>query len=274
MLLDYQCRIAVNRSGVPVPRGAIVVQDYPRLSFIALALVSCSKPTEPAKDPAKALPAKSAPGRPKPLDGWGPFKFGMAFDDAFTAQPGIRWDGESFQKCRDEMPLKGCSLAPNVEDSYVPLTAGVALLPSLSFNQDGKLVTIDMTKILRGNIAPRQCERVHGQLLDYLDAEWGPGKASGHDPKNAVKRTTPKGRTFYHTAGSGPVFVFDVEDFSVRPDGRKITIISHYTAKSEYSPADCWVSIYFDAPKSLERPQIEFPAVDEATENKSEGETE
>lgn len=235
------------------------------VAALALPLVACSPSGVSQNDAAENLsgPAKPKTRQPRQFDGWGAFKFGMSFDDAIIAETGIRWDGESFRTCRDEMPIRGCTLWA-ADDSYAPLITGVALLPHLSFNQKAELTTVDMTKRLRGTVTPAQCERAHGQLLDYLDAEWGPGKSREKLPGDMLERTTPKGRTFYRSPREGSVFVLNLEDFNKLPDGRKVTIISHYTAANEYSEADCWLSIYFDGPKSLERPPSE--PVEEASE--------
>lgn len=220
---------------------------------IAALIVACS-PTDAVTN--NDTNQTTEPKPEKPLDGWGSFKFGMTFDDALTVEPGVRWGSESFQDCRDEMPLKGCTLDPS-EESYVSLTAGVALLPALYFNREGALYTVRMQKVMRGDISLAQCEHAHGALLDYLDYEWGSGTVPIRGKGPQVNRKTPKGRTFFRTGGPGPVFVMDIEDFSKRPDGRKITILSHYTAKSEYTPADCWLGIYYDGPESIERPPPE-----------------
>lgn len=224
---------------------------------ISIALASCSP--EPSTMTGDNVAADAPRVRqPQHFNGWGSFKFGMSFDDAIIAQTGVRWDGESFRKCRDEMPIRGCTLWAS-EDSYVPLTAGVALLPHLSFNQKAELTTIDMTERLEGEVTPAQCERAHGQLLDYLDAEWGPGKSRETEYRKLLKRTTPKGRVFYRTTDGESVFVMDIEDFNKLPDGRHLSIISHYSKASEYTKARCWLSIYFEGPKNLERPPYEQP---------------
>jgi hypothetical protein len=181
----------------------------------------------------------------------------MSFDDAFVAQPGLQWDSKTFNECRNEMALRGCTLWPDVDRSYVPLTAGVALLPHLSFNRKGELVTINMQKIMRGgDITAAQCERVHSQMLDHLDAQWGRGKPREDDGSGSkwTERKTPKGRK-YSQSNEGTMVFFQLEDFNALPDGRKISILSHYTA----TLPDCWVSVYFDGPKSLERPPLEEP---------------
>jgi len=62
---------------------------------------------------------------PPPLKAWDEFRFGMSFDEAITAAAGIEWDGDSFRKCRDQIPVKGCTLSPDAERSYRSSIAGM-----------------------------------------------------------------------------------------------------------------------------------------------------
>ena len=188
----------------------------------------------------------------KSFKGWGPFTFGMNFDDALTAYPGVVWDAESSRKCRDEMPLRGCTLNPT-GGSRVPLTAGVALLPTVIFNQEGKLATIRLRKFLRGDIKPAQCERAYGQLLDYLHETWGPPTASSSNKRAMLKRSTLKGREFFPDTGDGAVV--SRETFHVQPDGRQIILQSSYIGATESAPAVCHLSIYYRGPESLQPPE-------------------
>lgn len=188
----------------------------------------------------------------RPFNGWGLFTFGMNFNDAFVAHPGVMWDPESFRKCRDEMPLRGCTLSP-AKGSRVPLAAGVALLPNLIFNQDGKLAAIRLRELVRGDIEPAQCERAHGQLLDYLYETWGSPTSSSPATAGMPRRSTPEGREFFR--GTSDDSVIGTETFNVQPDGRQIVLLSSYIGSTRLAPAVCHLSIYYRGPQSLQPPE-------------------
>src|SRR5690348_3280978 len=101
-----------------------------------MVAAACSKSPAASQNSAN-IPAEAAarPTSPAPLKKWDEFTFGMSFDDAITAASGIQWDGESFQKCRNEIPVKGCSLSADPERSYRPGLAGMELMPTLDFNE-------------------------------------------------------------------------------------------------------------------------------------------
>ena len=187
----------------------------------------------------------------KSLKGWGPFTFGMKLDNALTAYPGVVWDAASFHRCRAKMLLKGCALSA-AEESRVPPTAGVALLPEVIFNQEGKLAAIRLRKFLRGDIEPAQCGRVHGQLLDHLQKTWGSPMASSSN-----KHGKPKGREVSPSADDAAVI--GRETFHVQPDGRQIILLSSYIGPTDSAPAVCHLSIYYRGPKSLQPPPEERP---------------
>lgn len=185
----------------------------------------------------------------KSFNGWGPFTFGMNFDDTLSAYPGVVWEEESVRKCRDEMSVRGCTLS-SAEESRVPSTAGVALLPQVVFNQEGKLGTVRLGKFLRPNIEPVQCERAFGQLLDDLHETWGAPTAASSSKPGMLKRSTPKGREFFLGFGDGAVI--GRETFQVQPDGRQIILRSGYMDATDSAPAVCHLSICYRGPESLQ----------------------
>jgi hypothetical protein len=192
----------------------------------------------------------------KSFNGWGPFRFGMNFDDALTAYPTVVWDTNSVRRCRAEMRLRGCTLNPG-EGSRVPPTAGVALLPSLIFNQEGKLATVRLRTFMRGDLKPTQCERAYGQLLDHLHSTWGGPAASASNKPGMLKRRTPQGRAFLLGTGDGAVA--GRETFHVQPDGRQIILRSGYIGATDSAPAVCHLSIDYRGPASLQPPPEQRP---------------
>jgi hypothetical protein len=185
------------------------------------------------------------------FNGWGPFTFGMNFEDALTAYPGIVWEAASLRKCRDEMSLKGCTLNP-AQGSRVPLTTGIALLPSVTFNQEGGLATVRLSTFLRANMAPALCERAYGQLLDGLYEAWGTPKANDPNGRGMLRRSSPNGREFFLGIDGGAAIARDT--FHVQPDGRQITLRSGYLSATDSAPAVCHLSIDYRGPESLQPP--------------------
>lgn len=186
------------------------------------------------------------------FNGWGPFTFGMKFDDALAAYPGVVWEAASLRKCRDEMSLKGCTLNP-AEGSRVPMTTDVALLPSITFNQAGKLATVRLSRFLRANMAPAPCELAYGQLLDDLYETWGAPTPGSWDRRGMLKRSTPKGREF--SLGIDEGAVVGRQTFHVQPDGRQIILRSGYIGATASAPAVCHLSIDYRGPEILQPPE-------------------
>jgi hypothetical protein len=240
------------------------VANVRRSSVLLLVLAAaCSKSPaacQRAANKEAAAPAKPSP--PAPLTKWDEFTFGMSFDDAITAAPGIEWDAEDFQKCRNEIPVKGCMLSADPQRSYRPSFAGMALVPTLHFNEDGKLTDLRIGRIYKAGVTAPQCEAMHGRILDKLTSMFGQRsyEAKGAD-KAMVLRQSPGGNTYHRSNSVSPVMVAGVEDFRVATDGGKISLLTTFTAGGEYTEPECFIDIYVDGPKSLHRAPIDFPDV-------------
>lgn len=231
-----------------------------RSNILLLVLAAgCSASPASNQDATQAkgeAPAKPAP--PGPLKKWDEFTFGMSFDDAIKAARGIEWDAESFQKCRNETPVKGCSLSANPERSYRPSFAGMELMPTLDFNEDGKLTDLRIGRIYKASVTAAQCEAMHGRLLDKLTSMFGQRsyEQKGAD-KGMVVRHSPGGNTYHRSKSVTPVMVAGIEDFRVATDGGKISLLTTFTAGSEYTEPECFIDIYVDGSKSLRRRPLE-----------------
>jgi hypothetical protein len=226
--------------------------------FLALVAGCSASPATNQSTASGQAEAGAKPSPPAPLNKWDEFTFGMSFDDAITAAPGIQWDGESFQKCRNEIPVKGCSLSADPERSYRPSFAGMELMPTLDFNEDGKLTDLRIGRIYKAGVTAAQCEAMHGRLLDKLTSMFG---QRSYEPKGADKamvvRTSPGGNTYHRSRSVTPVMVAGVEDFRVTTDGGKISLLTTFNAGSEYTDPECFIDVYVDGPKSLPRRPLE-----------------
>jgi hypothetical protein len=226
---------------------------------MAACLGGCSSSQTNNQAAAKAKAASpQKPSVPAPLRKWDEFTFGMSFDDAITAARGIEWDAESFQKCRNEIPVKGCSLSADPERSYRPTFAGMELMPTLDFNEDGKLTDLRIGRIYKAGVTAAQCEAIHGRLLDKLASLFGP---AAHDEKGAYKAMvvgrSPGGNAYHRSKSVNPVMVAGIERFRVATDGGDISLLTTFTAGSEYTDPECFIDIYVDGPKSLRRRPLE-----------------
>ena len=192
----------------------------------------------------------------KSFNGWGLFTFGMDFEDALTVYPGVVWEAESLRRCRVEIPSRGCLLTP-AEESGFPRTAGVALLPVVSFNREGKLSAITLRKLLRGGLSPAQCGRAHAQLLDHLSKTWGFPTASSSDANGMQDRSAPRGRELLPSTSDGAVI--GRESFHVQLDGRQVVLLSRHISPTDSAPAVCHLSIYYRGPNSLQPPPEDRP---------------
>jgi hypothetical protein len=234
------------------------------LLLVLAAGCSASPASNQATAQARAeVPSKPSP--PPPLKKWDEFTFGMSFDDAITAARGIEWDGESFQKCRNEIPVKGCSLSADPERSYRSSFAGMELMPTLDFNEDGKLTDLRIGRIYKAGVTAAQCEAMHGRLLDKLTSMFG---QRSYKPKGADKamivRQSPGGNTYHRSKSVNPVMVAGIEEFRVAADGGDISLLTTFTAGSEYTDPECFIDIYVDGPKSLRRRPLEKVEVPKA----------
>jgi len=233
-----------------------------RASVLLLVVAAACSKSPAAGQKAENSPAQASakPSPPAPLKKWDEFTFGMSFDDAITAARGVEWDAESFQKCRNEIPVKGCSLSANPKRSYRPSFAGMELMPTLDFNEDGKLTDLRIGRIYKAGVTAAQCEAMHGRLLDKLTSMFG---QRSYEPKGADKaavvRKSPGGNTYHRSKSVSPVMVAGIEDFRVATDGGKISLLTTFTAGSEYTDPECFIDIYVDGPKSLRRAPIDFP---------------
>jgi hypothetical protein len=236
--------------------------------LMAACLAGCS--SSPANNQAAAQTKVGSPQKasvPPPLKKWDEFTFGMSFDDAITVAPGIQWDAESFQKCRNEIPVKGCSLSADPDHSYRATFAGMELLPTLDFNEDGKLTDLRIGRIYKAGVTAAQCEAMHGRLLDKLTSMFG---QASQDKKGADKAMvigrSPGGNTYHRSKSVNPVMVAGIEWFRVASDGGEISLLTTFTAGSEYTDPECFIDIYVDGPKSLRRrplEKVETPKADE-----------
>lgn len=192
----------------------------------------------------------------KPFEGWGPFAFGMTIDDALRAQSDVAWDLDSVRKCRDEMSVSGCTLS-FAEGSRVTLTAGVALMPRLVFNQEKRLASVRLGNIPTPDRDPAHCERAFGQLLDDLHDAWGAPTARSSGERGALERSTPKGRAFF--LGSVDGAVVGRETFHVQPDGRQIVLRFDAIGATNSAPATCHLSIDYRGPERFQPPPEQRP---------------
>jgi hypothetical protein len=219
--------------------------------LIAFALPGCG--ASPADNEVAAQAKPGAPPRaspPAPLQKWDEFRFGMSFDDAITAAPGIQWDAESFQKCRNEIPVKGCSLSADPERSYRATFAGMELLPTLDFNEDAQLTDLRMGRIYKADVTARQCEAMHARLLDKLTTMFGQARTD----KNGAAMRSPGGNLYHRSKEVSPVMVAGIERFRTASDGSEISLLTTFTAGSApYTEPECFIDIYVDGPKSLRR---------------------
>lgn len=230
--------------------------------FLILALGqhigACAQYASTAHRSMAASEARPAEEMPRPeaasIHGWGPFTFGMNFDDAVTAHPGVVWEAASLGRCRAEMPLVGCTLR-SAAGSRVPPTAGVALLPSVTFNRQGQLAAIRLSMFVRANMAPARCERAYGQLLDGLYDTWSAPTEYRWRGRGTLRRSTPKGREFL--LGLEERAIVGRETFHVQPDGRQIILRFGYIGATDPDPATCELSVHYRGPEGLQPPTEE-----------------
>ena len=192
----------------------------------------------------------------KSFDGWGPFAFGMAFEDVLSAESAVVWDADSVRRCRDGMSAGGCTLS-SADGSRVPSSAGVALLPRIVFNQEGRVASVRLGNFLTPTGEPGRCERTFGQLLDDLHDSWGAPTANPSDERDALKRSTPKGRAFRLRSGNGGTV--GSETFHVQPDGRRIILRSVSIGATDSAPAVCHLGIDYRGPERLQPPPDQRP---------------
>lgn len=192
----------------------------------------------------------------RPLAGWDSLKFGMDFNAALSAQPRAIWNRDSLLQCREGMHESGCTLTAS-DQSEASMIAGVALLPSLIFNQQAKLAAIRLGRFLRGNVNQGQCESVYARLYDQLHEEWGASSSRPRDRRQGILRRTPKGHVY--TLGTHQGATIAAQTFHVLPDGRRIDLRLDLIGAATPANAVCHISITYFGPTSLQPPQHERP---------------
>ncbi len=205
-------------------------------------LSACSGPGAANMAAAALAEREGEMPRRQALNGWGPFTFGMGFEEAVNAFPAVVWDPRSLRSCRDAISHTACTLTA-ADGSPVPPTAGIPLLPSIVFNQAGKLAAIRLGHFLRG-VEPAQCERPYRQLLDSLRETWGAPTAP---PSSSIER------------GASDSAVVGRETFHAQPDGRRITLLARHIRATNAAPAVCHLGIHYRGPEILQPPRDERP---------------
>lgn len=215
-----------------------------KILALGLTLSACSEPgstisastgLESRREKAMSRPEEQS------FDGWGPFVFGMVFADALTAYPGVAWDAGAVRKCRAEIGTRPCTLEA-ADGLQLPPLAGIAMRPSLLFNQPGKLAAIRLQNFLRGDIDLNRCKSVHDRLREHLRESWG---APAAKPLQSM--------------GAGGGAVIDRDSFQSRPDGRGIILETSYIGAAESGSAVCHLSIAYRGPQSLQPPPEDRP---------------
>ena len=216
--------------------------------FLIFATANC-KQSMPINGDKKSSQPEQA--NIAPLQVWDEFRFGMSFEEAISVSNGIHWDSESFQACRNQIPVKGCALTPNPDQSSRPAFAGMELFPSLEFNEDGQLTSLNMDRIYHAAVTSDQCEAIHARLLDKLTSNFGAGKLS--EGKNLVLKKSPENNPYYRTKRNGTVIVYDNVKFRIASDGSNVVLLTVFTDGSEYTDSACFTGFLVDGPKSLRR---------------------
>ena len=192
----------------------------------------------------------------RPLAGWDSFKFGMDFNAVLSAQSKAIWNRDSFLQCLEGMHESGCTLTAS-DQSEASMIAGVALLPSLIFNQEAKLAAIRLGRFLRGNVNHGQCESVYAMLYDQLHEEWGASSRKPRDRRQIIPRRTPKGHVY--TLGTHQGATFAAQTFHVLPDGRGIDLRFDLIGAATPANSVCHISITYRGPISLQPSPHERP---------------
>lgn len=212
-----------------------------------MALAGCNDP-EPTKVSSRAKAVSYQP--PAPLKSWDEFRFGMSFDEALNVST-TDWEADSLLQCIEQMPVKGCRLSPDPKRSYRASIAGMQLLPNLNFNQEGKLTDIDLRGDYRAGVTPAQCEAMHVRLLDHLVAQYRRTSLSKDQSINLKK--SARGNVYHVGSSSDIVIVYGFERFRTASDGSHVSLLTTFTAGSEYSQPRCEPSLYVNGPKSIVR---------------------
>ncbi len=154
------------------------------------------------------------------------------------------------------MSSNNCILTAS-EQSETSMISGVALLPALVFNRDGKLAAIRLAKFLRGDIEQGRCEGVYAILYDHLHNAWGAPAERPRDRLQRIIRRTPGGRVY--TLGTSSGATIGAETFGVSGDGRRIDLNYDVIGAATPATAVCHLSITYRGPTNLQPPPHERP---------------
>lgn len=211
----------------------------------------------------------SEDSKPKPLTGWGPWKFDMPFSEAIAADTSIVWSPYGMDDCRKEMATKGCFLTSDSETGMFQPQDGIPFEPQLSFNKYGRLTDLSLSYDQK-NATRDECLELHNRTLDRIAQENGPMRhqeqksAEGKEYTDTVQKT--KGGVAYRILLNKKNRGFITSQNRSHIDGvifpTKITIdkwnkLAYVMVLGVLvdlgSETTCMISIHYTAPPTLER---------------------
>lgn len=190
----------------------------------------------------------------KAIDGYGPYKFGMSFDETILAGGTVGFNSWSVKECRKFMPTVGCMLNPDRDRYTYPLIDGMEFAPELEFNRFGKLTDIGQQYSQDEGISSKDCLGLAERSLDRLVHENGQMSALREPEKSSdgwevMEGSTPaKNRYHVSVKKDDKNFIFDhMRSNSDSKNAPHVELFAHYINK------DCMIKITYRDHLDIER---------------------
>ncbi|MGE3745166.1 MAG: hypothetical protein AB7G25_05540 [Sphingomonadaceae bacterium] len=160
------------------------------LALLALHATGCEISAEPRDDMAEAA-------RLQAIDGYGGIKLGSTFNEVLAITGSSLFNRVGLGDCVNDLPLKGCILTENMQNTPFDIKDGIPYTLVLDFNKRDQLTDISLHYDRAGGITAEQCMEIHERTLDWLTPIYGRLHIGPSNNKSDVEtRRTAKGNVY------------------------------------------------------------------------------
>ncbi len=136
------------------------------LLISALLITGCG-PT------SASITGKSSPSY-KLVDAYRDLRLGSTFEDVIGSVDSSLFNPVSLKDCFRDLPINGCYLSRNTDDTVYEKRNGIPYGLELKFNSLDRLIDIDLRYRRQGSISGDQCKAIFARTVDWVSADYGP----------------------------------------------------------------------------------------------------
>jgi hypothetical protein len=222
-------------------------------------------------DPATSNNAQqmtASPPIPKSITGYGSLEFGSSFKNVISDLGGDLFNPVGVSECFKDLPLKGCRLSRNMENTPFEMKGGIPYTLSLAFNKWDKLTDVGLNYDREGDISRADWLQIHERTLDWVSGEYGSIRFSAAAPEadsQHARRKTARGNLYevssrdnqffvttpMRTISSALPTVAEKRPITQWNQERYVSILSTFIVVD--SKPICSVNVDFSGPEAVER---------------------